>query len=59
MTKKQLITSKFQAKSLKNRIEHSRYRQNSTRNKEKFMSTHNINMQLLFLTTFRYTNFFF
>ena len=45
----QLVTNKFQAKSLKNRIEYSRYWQHSTRNKEKFMSIHNENMQLLFL----------
>ena len=42
MTQKQLITSKFQAKSLKTRIEYSRYWQNSTRNKEKIVSIHNI-----------------
>ena len=53
MTQTQLVKSKFQAKSLKNRIEYSRYLQNSTRNKEKFVSIHNKNTQLLFLTTFR------
>ena len=46
MTQKQLVTSQLQAKSLKNRIEYSRYWQNSTRNKEKFMSIHNKNTQL-------------
>ena len=55
MTQKQLVTSKFQAESLKTRIEYSRYWKNSTRNKEKFMSIHNKNTQLLFLTTFRCT----
>ena len=55
MTQKQLVTSKFQVRSLKNRIEYLRYRQNSTRNKEKFMSINNKNTQLLFLTTFRCT----
>ena len=55
MTQKQLIPSKFQAKSLKNHIEYLRYCQNSTRNKEKIMSMYNKNTQLLFLTTFRFT----
>ena len=54
MTKKQLIASTFQAKRLKN-LEYSKYGQNSTRNKEKIMSIHNKNTQLLFLTTFRCT----
>ena len=40
---------------LKTRIKNSRYWQNSTRNKEKFMSIHNKNTQLLFLITFRCT----
>ena len=53
MTQKQLVTSKIQAKSLKNRIEYSRYWQKSTKNKEKFMTIYNKNTQLLFLTTFR------
>ena len=53
MTQKQLISSTFQAKNLKNRIKYSRYWQNSTRNKEKIMSIHNKNTELLFLTTFR------
>ena len=47
MAQQQLITSTFQAKSLENRIEHSRYWQNSTRNKEKIMLIHNKNTQLL------------
>ena len=55
MTQKQIITSTFQAKSLENRIEYLRYRQNSTRNKEKFMSIHNKNTQLLFPITVRCT----
>ena len=55
MTRKQLVTSKFQTKSLKTRIEYSSYCQNSMRNKEKCMSIHNKNTQLLFLTTFRCT----
>ena len=59
MTQKQLLTSKFQAKSLKNRNEYSRYWQNSTRNAKKFMSIYNENTQLLFLTTVRCTKFFF
>ena len=59
MTHKQLVTNKFQVKSLKKRIEYSRYLQNSTRNKEKFMSIHTKNTQLLFLTTFRCAEFFF
>ena len=59
MTQKQLVTSKFQAKSLKTRIEYSRYWQNSTRNKEQFMSIHNKNTKLLFRTTFRCTENFF
>ena len=55
MTQKQLVTRKFQAKSLNNRIEYSRYRQNSTRNKEKYISINDKDTQLLFLTTFRCT----
>ena len=55
MTQKQFVTSKFQAKSLKNSNEYSKYCQNSTRNKEKFMSIIDKNTQLLFLTTFRCT----
>ena len=55
MIEKQLVTIKFQAKSLKTRIEYSRYWQNSTINKEKFISIHNKDTQLLFLTTFRCT----
>ena len=46
MTQKQLVTSKFQAKGLKNRIEHSSYWQNSTRNEEKLKPIHNKNTQL-------------
>ena len=52
MTQKQLVMSKFQEKSLKNRIEYSRYWQNSTRNKEKNTSIHNKTTQLLFLAIF-------
>ena len=55
MVRKQLAPSKFQAKSLKYRIEYSKYWQNSTRNKEKFMLIYNKNTQLLFLTTFHCT----
>ena len=55
MIQKRLTTSIFQAKRNKNRIEYSRYLQNSTRNKEKIMTIHNKNTQLLFLTTFRCT----
>ena len=59
MTQKRWVTSKFQAKSLKNRIKYLRYWHNLTRNKEKIMSIHNKNTQLLFLTTFRCTKNFF
>ena len=57
MTQKQLVTSKFQAKSLKTRIEYPKCRQNSTKNEEKFIPIDNKNTQLLllFLATFRFT----
>ena len=57
MTQKQLVAIKLQPKSLKNHIEYSKYWQNSTRNKDKFMSIHNKNTKL-FLNTFRCTKIF-
>ena len=52
MTQKPLVTSKFQAKSLKT-VSNIQGIDKIQREIKKKMSIHNKNMQLLFLTTFR------